>query len=48
MSPKRNTIPTKSAFISKKPVIGIIKYLISLKPNIKKDSTTHNIKNIEG
>ena len=46
--PNKNDNPTNNPFISKNPVIGIIKYRISLNPNIINDIKTHAMRNTDG
>ena len=46
--PNKNDNPTNNPFISKNPVIGIIKYLISLNPNIINDIKTQAMRNTDG
>ena len=46
--PNKNDNPTNNPFTNKNPTIGIIKYRISLNPNIINDIKTHAMRNTDG
>ena len=46
--PNKNDNPTNNPFTNKNPTIGIIKYRISLNPNIINDIKTHTMRNTDG